>query len=290
MNDLQRKELELAKIFLNICNQENLTYFFVCGSALGAIKYHGFIPWDDDIDIALPRSDYEKFLSVASKYLPDWCFLQNYRTDPMFPLLGTKLRDSRTTFVEKMCGRININHGVFIDIFPLDCHWQSHSSVFKFKCLHREFEGKRRVFLDYRRLSRGTIYWLQTNTYYLLHRWCGLFNDTASAIKKYELFLMNNMNQDGYWCNYANSPSRREYSLKRQYGTGVLVDFEGMKIVVPEKYDEYLSQKYGNWRADLPEEQKKGHHYYEILDLEHPYTDYIEEISRDGKRITKRRN
>ncbi len=79
MTELQTVELELLRQFLAVCEREGLTYYMVCGSALGAVKYGGFIPWDDDIDVALPRADYERFCRVAPGLLPDWCFLQNYR-------------------------------------------------------------------------------------------------------------------------------------------------------------------------------------------------------------------
>lgn len=74
MTELQETELELLKQFLLVCEQFKLTYYLVCGSALGAVKYGGFIPWDDDIDVALPRKDYEVFCREAPKMLPEWCF------------------------------------------------------------------------------------------------------------------------------------------------------------------------------------------------------------------------
>ena len=70
MTELQTVELELLRQFLAVCEREGLTYYMVCGSALGAVKYGGFIPWDDDIDVALPRADYERFCRVAPGLLP----------------------------------------------------------------------------------------------------------------------------------------------------------------------------------------------------------------------------
>ena len=85
MNALQKRELELFQAFLQVCRQLKLPYFLVCGSALGAVKYQGFIPWDDDMDIAMLRPDYEVFLAQAPALLPGHIFLQNYKTDPAFP-------------------------------------------------------------------------------------------------------------------------------------------------------------------------------------------------------------
>lgn len=120
MTPLQQKEFQLLKKFIDICDYLNLTYYLVCGSCLGAVKYQGFIPWDDDVDVALPRDDYEIFIEKASQYLEDNQFLQNYHTEPDFPIIFTKLRDSSTTFIEKTAANLDINHGIYIDIFPLD--------------------------------------------------------------------------------------------------------------------------------------------------------------------------
>ena len=82
MNALQRKELELFQAFLQVCRQLGLSYYLICGSALGAVKYRGFIPWDDDMDLAMLRPEYEVFLAQAPDLLPAHIFLQNYKTDP----------------------------------------------------------------------------------------------------------------------------------------------------------------------------------------------------------------
>ena len=120
MTNLQKIEFGILKEFIRICEILNLKYYIVCGSALGAVKYGGFIPWDDDIDVALPREDYEVFLCEAPKYLPEHLFLQTYKTDPKIPVIYAKLRNSNTTYIENSCKSIDMNHGIYIDIFPLD--------------------------------------------------------------------------------------------------------------------------------------------------------------------------
>ena len=85
MNELQKIEFDMLKEVVRVCSELKLTYYLVCGSALGAIKYRGFIPWDDDMDIALPRRDYEIFIKEAQALLPENLFLQNYHTEPSFP-------------------------------------------------------------------------------------------------------------------------------------------------------------------------------------------------------------
>ena len=282
MTELQKTELELLQQFLHVCEKLNLNYYLVCGSALGAAKYGGFIPWDDDIDVALPRKDYETFCKESPRQLPEWCFLQNYRSEPQYYLLGSKLRDSRTTYVEKMAEHLNINHGVFIDIFPLDGQWKTESEYRTFKRMRSEFEAARRVRLSYNRLSPENIGMLRTNWYWLLFRLCGYKSDTAAETAVFDKYISSFSIEDSdVWCNHANSTSPLEYAPKEQYGAGAWAKFEGLTVRIPEQYDAYLTQKYGDWRSDLPADEQHGHHYYVKCDLHRSYRDSTE---TDGKR------
>ena len=129
MTDIQKVELDMLRNFVQICDALGLTYYLVCGSALGAVKYKGFIPWDDDVDVALPRADYERFCDQAPDFLPEGIFLQNFRTDHAYPRIYSKLRNSSTTYIEKTTKHIKMNHGAFIDIFPLDGYPSSEKDI-----------------------------------------------------------------------------------------------------------------------------------------------------------------
>ena len=120
MNDVQNVVMDMFKEFIKICDTLNLKWYMINGSALGAVKYGGFIPWDDDLDVGLLRTDYEIFLEKAQDLLPKHIFLQNYRTDKNFPHIYSKLRNSNTTFIEPSIAKLDMNHGIFLDIFPLD--------------------------------------------------------------------------------------------------------------------------------------------------------------------------
>ena len=117
---LKAIELDILKAFIDVCKKNSLNYYLLGGSCLGAVRHHGIIPWDDDIDVGLLRADYNKFMEVGQKYLPEHYFLQNYRTDPEYYVNFAKIRDSRTTFIESSLKNLHINHGVYIDVFPLD--------------------------------------------------------------------------------------------------------------------------------------------------------------------------
>jgi len=107
----------------------NLTYYISYGTLLGAIRHKGFIPWDDDIDVCMPRGDYDRFIKEGSEYLPENYFIQTMESDPKYALNFAKLRDSNTALFEKHVLDVDINHGVFIDIFPVDGYIKGQNKV-----------------------------------------------------------------------------------------------------------------------------------------------------------------
>ena len=259
MNELQLKEFELLKIFIDVCNRLNLNYFLVRGTALGAVKYKGFIPWDDDIDVALPRKDYEKFLNEAGELLPKDIFLQSYRTDANFPFPYSKLRNSNTTYIEKNVTHLKMNHGVFIDIFPIDgCPKDKRAQIaLKYK----------KKFLSWQYFcalcDENEPFKVRFRNKIL--RALGFAKHTLKALEKFD-----------------KAVSKYPLEIYAEHPNDFFVDgadeaeFEGIKVKIPKNYETYLTYKYGNWRADLPENKKTGHHYFTVCDLQKSFTKYIE--------------
>ena len=281
MNALQNAEFNILKYVIEICDKLEITYFLVCGSALGAVKYQGFIPWDDDVDIGIYREDYEKFCDKAQQMLPEYYFLQTYKTDPKFPAIFAKVRDTRTTYIEKSVSELNINHGVYIDVFPLDgypCDPKSASmleirkkiNTLKLSCVYK-FNAKQS---------------LKSKCFFVAERMLGYHKRTYRTVKKYEKMISQyKVTDSDLICNHGNWQGKLEYAPHSQYGEGAWATFEGLRVRVPENYDEYLTQKYGDWRAELLKEQQAGHHYYAVMDLEKPYTHYVEKVSKGKIRL-----
>ena len=281
MTPLQKKEFEMLRVAVDICNRLGLRYYFICGSALGAVKYRGFIPWDDDVDIGLPREEYEIFISQAQHYLPKNFFLQNYRTDSAFPQLFSKIRNSDTTFIESSVADLPMNHGVYIDIFPLDgCPMDDRGA--------QKLERKKHICQLKIACVYNVEYSRRAKRFFALERLLGYHKRTAKTVKKLEKAISSFSTSNSLiWCNHGNWQGKLEYAPREQYGNGTWATFEGLKVRIPEKYDEYLTQKYGDWRAELPPEQQVGHHYAEVIDLNRPYTDYIEKLPNGRIRVKK---
>ena len=120
LTNIQQIEYEMLKALLKCCEKLKIKVYLIGGSALGAVRHHGFIPWDDDIDVAMMRQDFERFITYGQEYLPEYIFLQSRLSEPNLLINFAKIRDSRTTFIESSLKNSKINHGVFIDVFPFD--------------------------------------------------------------------------------------------------------------------------------------------------------------------------
>ena len=278
MNDLQKVEFGILKEFIRICDILGLRYYLVCGSALGAVKYHGFIPWDDDVDVAMERAEYERFIAEAQQLLPDNIFVQNYHTDPAFPKIFTKLRRSDTTFIEKSSAHLPINQGVFIDVFPLDGYPED-------KREQERLEKAKRMYVLRLSSTFRFDYNLKAKVFFAIERLFGTHKRTTIYAEKLDRLVASfDTSLSSTWCNHGNWQKELDYTPKEWFGKGKKEIFEGMEVIVPENADAYLSRKYGDWRADLPEEKKKSHHGVLICDTHTPYTRYLYDTLYVGER------
>lgn len=272
INQYQETELEILKVFISVCEKLGLRYYLACGSVLGAVKYQGFIPWDDDIDVCMPREDYEIFLQRAKEHLPEHLFLQNYKTDPHFPSVTSKIRNCNTAWIEEGVAHLDMNHGMYLDVFPLDGYPKDPKEQKKFEKKKMHFERIRAISYN----QRFNIKAIRTNMVLLANKLFGLYSSSASNIEKYEKFISSYPTScSKLWCNHGNWQGVLEYADKSQYGNGIKATFEGIEVVIPENYDEYLTQKYGDWRSDPPIEKQKTHHSVKIADTERSYKEYL---------------
>ena len=267
MNEVQKTELEILKAFIAACEALRLPYFLVCGSCLGAVKYQGFIPWDDDIDVGMLRGDYERFLEKAPALLPEHLFLQHYKSEKQVPFLYAKLRDSRTTCLEASYRRLPIHQGIYIDIFPLDGYPDKHTWW---------FERKKSFYKLHNLCAYDVRGRAATQCFLKAERILGCHKRTYRANQKLEQLLSRvPPEQSAVWCNHGNWQGKREYAPKSQYGEGALATFEDLTVRIPSDYDAYLTQKYGDWRADLPPERQISHHNVLVCDTKRSFENYL---------------
>ena len=271
MNDLQKCVFNIYCCFEKICNDLGIRYYMLGGTMLGAVRHKGFIPWDDDMDVGLMREDYEVFCTKAPGLMPDCYFLQSYKTDPEYPLGIMKLRDSRTTYIETKFSGLNMNHGVYIDIFPLDYYPES-------KAEQKALERKRSIYkyrirmVQNRAGLHSRLAEFGASAYGKLL--CLKYPKAIDAVDERDR-LYASVPKSGLIANYYGAWGNKEIVPAEWYGEGASAEFEGHIVTLPKEYDKWMTQVYGDYMTLPPVEKRGVQHKIDIIDLERPYTFYI---------------
>lgn len=267
LRKLQLVELNIVKEIVKICDENNLTYYISGGTYLGAVRHKGFIPWDDDVDIAMPRDDYEKFLEIGKKKFEHGILLRNHKYDKSFHSTITRVTDSKVKVVNHSW-KEDRYEDAWVDVFPLD--GMPNNSVLAF--FHKITLLKCRAFVGFanfndvqdnkknRPFYEKFLIFLAKN----LH-----FGKLMNLDKQYEK-LENQLKKysSKKSASYMNFNGRYRFNSildkKTIYGNGALYDFEGLKLNGPANYDAYLSKIYGDYMT-IPPENNRNDHATEVI-------------------------
>lgn len=239
MDKINNIQYIIFKEFINICNQLNLKYYVVHGSLLGTLKYNDFFPFDDDIDVAMPRKDYNIFIKEGQKFLPDNLFIQSNETESDYPLVFAKLRDSNTAFIQPNLENFNINQGIYIDIFPIDNYpivKKRSKKIFKMI-----FQLRVSSRMKIKRTNKQKIATLISII--LCPSW-------RYAIKNLSAFYANEK-YSGKCVVYGGKSEEVGISLDL-FGSGKELTFRKTKVIVPSNYKKYLEIIYKDYDNYFP--------------------------------------
>ena len=272
MQKLHGKLLEVMDVFHAFCEEHGLTYYMLGGTMLGAYRHQGFIPWDDDIDIGMPRADYEKLLSLKDS-MPSVYGIRHHRFESGIPYAFAHFEDVNTTYIEQRRSKDTYMGGVYLEIFPLDM-----APAGKLSRLIKSYQVRfyKRILygliLDYNQKKRSFPKSLIIKSIRLLFNMDKTTKRLDNCIHKEEGSSGIYSNLLGHWCI-------RENILETVYGKPVSYLFEGRTYYGVAEPEQYLTCLYGKDYMTPPSEEEKeaGKHPAAYMNLELPYRLYKKE-------------
>ena len=259
LRQLQMAELEMLQEVDRICRKNNIEYSLDGGTLLGAVRHNGFIPWDDDADVVMLRSEYDKFYEACKKDLNNSkFFLQEFHTDENYRWGYSKLRYKNTVFLRSGQEHGQWKQGIFIDIFVYDHvpdnYLNRRIHLFLCYCIRKALYSE-----VGKRSAEG----------YLLRKWYQLLNFIPRKwliwCIEYIAGLANKNRHE--LVRHMTYPYRiSKYGLPREcFDSYIEKDFEGISFKIFEKYDLYLTKLYGNYMELPPVEKRKTHPVSKIV-------------------------
>lgn len=275
-------ELDLLNEFARVCKEHDLKWFAHAGTLLGAIRHQGFIPWDDDIDVTMPRADYIQLCNVAPKAFKYPYFFQTDDTDLFFCRSFARLRNSDTTAIQVWEKSMNFpyNQGVFIDIFPYDNlpdnDVELGEEIRKMEALiNSAWQFRNMVHFYHPKTGKGLK---KRISYYLKHLWFKYIDpkggDYLKFLQQHTALATSHNDEDTQRVGEMIIPPFGRHIWKKEWVEETIsVPFEMITIQVPTHYEECLKIAFGeDWRTP----RQIGNYHGQILfDVDRPYTHYL---------------
>ncbi|MBR0385211.1 MAG: LicD family protein [Erysipelotrichaceae bacterium] len=268
MNELQTRMLNMMKWFHQFCAENGLTYYMIGGTMLGAARHKGFIPWDDDIDVGLPRQDFYRLHELMQQIDDTMYRMESYQDgNDDFEYPYGKIYDTATTLIENR--KKQPKRGIFLDVFPLDGIGNSMDEARKnIKPIELQLN-----LLAARSCSiRSGRSKLKTMAVRVLGSLPAFILNPQSLIRKIEtLCLKRGFDEFSYVGHLVGNWRARELMPREVFGKPRLYSFESEQFYGVELDDEYLRYLYKDWQKLPPVEKQKSDHDFLLLDLNRSY-------------------
>lgn len=248
LSSLQKQDLEILKEFQRICENNNLKYFVVAGSMLGAVRHNGFIPWDDDIDVAMPRNDYDKFLSIAPDQLSEDYYLESPRQKEHVTIVST-ITSKKGGFTLNNAEKV-LHTGAWIDIMMIDgvpdpgikrtIHWYRYMAL---RALYQISHFEEVVDQNRQRPAYERVI-IRLAKVAKLQR---LLNSERINARIERLMRSIPYDTSNYVATYCGIYRKNEIVPKEWYGKGIKYAFEDTEVYGLSNADKYLTQLYGDY-------------------------------------------
>lgn len=269
LKKIHEVELEILKDFINICDRNELTYFGIAGTGIGALRHQGFIPWDDDIDVALPREDFEKFLKILQKEMPEKYLIMNTEHYHNYPLMTTRMTMRGTKFKEEALKDVKAPMGIFLDLYPYDKVSDDPKEARK-QAMDAWFWSKILILRSIPFPMLAFSGWKAK----IVHAICGCVHGVLTIARVPKMWIykkayeaetrynyLGKTNKINFLCD--TSPYMNTYYVKDVFPLQKL-PYEDVMLNFPHNLDRNLTYMYGDYMKLPPEERRKNHYPYEL--------------------------
>lgn len=268
LNETQLYIMEIVKPLLEIAKQLKITCWMQGGTMLGAVRHHGFIPWDDDVDIGIMRKDYEVFIKEAGKYLPAPFKLQTYKTVSEHHYYFARIVNPNHIIQRNGSQQIR-NECVWVDIFPLDGmpnnFWVRRIHMMRLSLARFFYHLSTIEKVNKKRPGRSLVEKTVINI--ALHMKFFFKFDIANRLDCIDYLLKKYSPDNSEWIiNFMGQTSFKftEMLPKKIYGEGMLYEFENLQMTGPLDYDSYLHSLYGDYMI-IPKDAEKNAHVSKLI-------------------------
>ena len=251
LKSVQQTELSILKDVATFCEEKGINYCITSGTLLGAVRHNGFIPWDDDIDISMPRADYEKFLTYADHFIDGYKIVCT-KLNNQYPIAIAKVRKCGTVMKEPSMAHLDINHGVWIDVFPLD--------------RVKNIDKLKRRAHTFNLLTTVINYKLKISTPTKLKTRLICFVLGLLSVKKLDQFRTKVMTSEEEtdakkYTSFASNlgPSKLLFD-EDVYMPFKKIEFENCFFFAPANSEQWLKSAYGDYLTLPPEEERVNRH------------------------------
>lgn len=266
LSKLQIAELDILKTFIKICEENNLRYFLCYGSMIGAIRHQGFIPWDDDIDVAMPRPDYQKFMEISSSVLPDNLYFSTYKLGKEHITLSSMIINKNKDFTLNNANTVT-ETGAWIDVLAIDGAPAEgiQRKLFFVKYLYRRTMCQLSHFNEVVNLKKKRPWYEKVVIKIAQLTNIERFLNPVKAGEKYHRLLSSVPYDTAKEVATFQGDDRLEGIVpKSVYGNGKKYKYEDIYVIGPDDYDTYLKCYYPNYMTPPPMDQRNKHGVMEV--------------------------